>query len=640
MFSGHNKNEKIFVDLLNFNPFTDDRYNYDDDAFFQILVRRPNHASKRFKFLEQDEVYPVIMASLLGASKKVIDTMNTAFDVTSESILGALLFGDEKAVQYIVAKKGSRIFRSSVFGCSLIHLAIFCELSIEIVAYLIKKCPLEILWKKAYGKTPLLIACNKSAPVEVIELLLSSFPKSIGIVGENDAFPLHVTCGRSAPDTKVVKLLVERWPEVLLRVDADGNTPLHKACQKDAPLEIIKTLVDTCPKSIRVQNLSHEEPLQVIEASFKKLKAYLSFAVFFVKLMEDDNDRNIRFKIDELKSTIFDVRAMTFFYSYVSFCCRLGLIETEEKKEFICHGLKFLLKTLSDGCCDDETKRQFNIIAMKGISDSIVPSWHMEEFTFEEQSDSFCGERSLSSESFLSDESFNYISLGIDETKKRTIQELVNMLNAMKSSFRSKERVKTSSIFLTSILCCLSFGCEGNEPLLPKVVDFSSHEHIEDVIDSYRIDTIQGSFHHGTFMSHMSDDGQESNETCNSFWALGYILGSLDILLAPDSTPPETNTIGQTPNSPHHEQTEQLNTAAPGRSRPIVTRGQSNTETPGKARPILSRISRLEEELSLPPKGSIVMRVSRLALQITEDNVSERSLSDQVEMCEKAIFGE
>jgi len=640
MFSSHQKNEKIFVDLLNFNPFTDDRDNYDDDAFFQALIKRPNHASKPFKFLEQDDVYPVIMASLLGASKKVIDKMNTAFDVTSKCIVGALLFGDEKAVQHIVAKKGSRVFRSSVFGFSLIHLAIFCELSIEIVAYLIKKCPPEMLWKKAYDKTPLLIACNKSAPVEVIELLLSGFPKSIGVVGENDAFPLHVACGRSTPDTKVVKLLVERWPEVLLRVDADGNTPLHKACQQNTPLEIIKALVEACPRSIRVQNLSHKEPLQVIETSFKKLKAYLSFAVFFVKLMEDDNDRNIRFKIDELKSLVFDVRAMKFFYSYVSFCNRLGLIETEEKKEFIRRGLKCLKRTLSDGCCDDETRRQFNKIAMKGISDSVVPSWHFEEYTFEEQSDSFCGERSLSSESFLSDESFNYFSLGIDETKKRTTQELVNMLNAMKSSFRSNERVKTSSIFLTSILCCFSFSCDGNDPLFPKVVDFSSYEHIEDVIDSYGVDTIQGSFHHGTFMSHMGDDVLESNETCNLFWALGYILGSLNLLLTPDSTPPQNNTRGEIPNVPHHEQTAQLSPATPGRPRPILTQRELSTETSGKPFPILTRISRLEEELSLRAKGSIVMRVSRLALQITEDNVSERSLADQVEMCEKAIFGE
>mmetsp|Transcript_25609 Transcript_25609/g.33943 ORF Transcript_25609/g.33943 Transcript_25609/m.33943 type:complete len:435 (+) Transcript_25609:77-1381(+) len=229
--------------------------NSSTDDFVEFITKNPQVARAKYKFSEEGRnssssnsnnqnsvwsCYPLHMAVTLGASVEVIDALYRSFPEVIE----------EKC-----------IFHDLIEFTPLQAACCFQRSSVEVVSFLLEKCPMAIQEKGSHQMTSLHLACFKRASVNMVRLLLDTWPESIRERERFGQLPLHMACGRGA-SLDVVSLLLEKWPDSIKEKNNDGETPLHLACQGGSS-ETVSLLLNRCPEYISEKDRFGRLPLHI-----------------------------------------------------------------------------------------------------------------------------------------------------------------------------------------------------------------------------------------------------------------------------------------------------------------------------------------------------------------------------------------
>lgn len=148
---------------------------------------------------------------------------------------------------------------------------------LEVVAFLIERCPEALQEKDCRGQLPLHCAIQGGASPDVVRCLVHAHPTALQTKDEKGRLPLHLAVLKGDPfgDEEVVQCLVERCPEALLEKDDAGWIPLHVALRYRSPRGVVRRLVDGCPRSLQERDergflplhfaVHHGAPVEVIQ---------------------------------------------------------------------------------------------------------------------------------------------------------------------------------------------------------------------------------------------------------------------------------------------------------------------------------------------------------------------------------------
>jgi ankyrin repeat protein len=203
-------------------------------------------------------------------------------------------------VQFLVQTWHESLHVKNNYGWLSLHLAVRDSESLDLVRFLVEQCPPSVQMRTDdEWSTVLHIAAHYSRKLEIVQFVHQSWPDALreqsddgctplheatqgsfwgnralvrleiiryfldqlpGLVEETNRrgyLPLHFAAASHAtPD--VIRLLVERGPKYLLlaRLHDDGEVALHMAVAHNvhhgAPLDVVETLVELCPKALQV----------------------------------------------------------------------------------------------------------------------------------------------------------------------------------------------------------------------------------------------------------------------------------------------------------------------------------------------------------------------------------------------------
>lgn len=138
--------------------------------------------------------------------------------------------------------------------------------------------------------TPLHVAFQHAASMEVIDFLIRKCPDALGVVDMYHCTPLHFACACNDVPLSVIKLMIRLCPQTIGMQNLHGATPLHIACefrqrrandfhtrmqQRKGPFQDPE---ETEPRCI-IEYLAHEWPLAccLVSSSGKMMPLDLVF---------------------------------------------------------------------------------------------------------------------------------------------------------------------------------------------------------------------------------------------------------------------------------------------------------------------------------------------------------------------------
>jgi len=114
-----------------------------------------------------------------------------------------------------------------------------------------------LIWKRL----PIHLACHYNAPVGLIEALLHAFKDGSAMEDHLDgSLPLHMVC-KHGVELEVVKSVLRSCPQATKAVDIYGRVPLHKAIIQGSPFEAVEYLVQMDPESVVLVDQSGRNPI-------------------------------------------------------------------------------------------------------------------------------------------------------------------------------------------------------------------------------------------------------------------------------------------------------------------------------------------------------------------------------------------
>lgn len=115
------------------------------------------------------------------------------------------------------------------------------------------------------------LACKHDPPIDVINLLIEANPHAAFIRSHpHGELPLHYATGSYIASSDVINELVKLNPAAVAtqRTDDLRTTPLHQVCTFHAPYEIIKMLVDACPRALDIKDGLGRTPWDIAKIQY------------------------------------------------------------------------------------------------------------------------------------------------------------------------------------------------------------------------------------------------------------------------------------------------------------------------------------------------------------------------------------
>ncbi len=138
--------------------------------------------------------------------------------------------------------------------------------AVEILTFLLKKCPEAARHGEEKGRLPLFFAVQKKSP-EFCRLLIEGYPGSERMADSMGIMPLHLACAHNAIAT--VEYLYKLYPDAINHATTDGYYPIHCAIEsiteRDDPervIEVVKFLLD-CNPYVKLQKCAMRSSLRI-----------------------------------------------------------------------------------------------------------------------------------------------------------------------------------------------------------------------------------------------------------------------------------------------------------------------------------------------------------------------------------------
>lgn len=173
--------------------------------------------------------------------------------------------------------------RDRSFGNTLLHHAMQCRASPELVDFLLEEWPeaakeyqdpsndhVGPTAKPNYHWMPLHLGAISGAPVETMRMVLEAYPLAAQAADTLDqSLPLHLCIGREV-DMDVLELLLTAYPEGAAKLAGNMETPLYKAVAKSKP-PVVKRLLEAFPRAVKQKTfpLDNFYPLDMAKERLK-----------------------------------------------------------------------------------------------------------------------------------------------------------------------------------------------------------------------------------------------------------------------------------------------------------------------------------------------------------------------------------
>ncbi len=188
--------------------------------------------------------------------------------------------------------------------------------AVEILTFLIKKCPEAVRHATNEGCLPILSACLKRSP-EFCRVLIESYPGSEQMTDSSGIIPLHYACATNNVGT--VEYLYKLYPDGVNHAARDGFYPIHFAIEniteRDIPergIEVVKFLLD-CDPNVKLQKIFERSLLRsACERGYNDSNVETGIQV--IKIIYDAHPDAIDNEMFILCSQFFHQKVQTFIH--------------------------------------------------------------------------------------------------------------------------------------------------------------------------------------------------------------------------------------------------------------------------------------------------------------------------------------
>eukprot|EP00956_Cyclotella_meneghiniana_P009567 scaffold13204_cov66-Cyclotella_meneghiniana.AAC.6 len=161
--------------------------------------------------------------------------------------------------KYLVESEPKSIENSLTFACLHDHI------TVEIVQYILRKCPEEASRKDDHDRLPLHSLCGNrmatDASIEILKILLNTYPEGTAQAWSyrsRSVLPIHEAV--STKSLEFCKLLINANPELIRIQDGQhARLPIHYA-SSSGYFDVVKHLYELYPDSIRTMDRSGRYP--------------------------------------------------------------------------------------------------------------------------------------------------------------------------------------------------------------------------------------------------------------------------------------------------------------------------------------------------------------------------------------------
>ena len=183
-------------------------------------------------------------------------------------------------------------------GRTALHFALSRkDINIDLVHVLVEKGCGALSSKDNRGRLPLYVACENNAPLEIIKLLLemnaSTITRQHNAATSADKLPLlHVVIqnkhkAESGTICETLQVLVNHRSDLLQKRDKDGKTPLLYALLVNQDINVLKLLLELCPKYAQEKDNENMLPLHLACRTNASLEIIQMLVLAYPKAVEE-----------------------------------------------------------------------------------------------------------------------------------------------------------------------------------------------------------------------------------------------------------------------------------------------------------------------------------------------------------------
>ncbi|KAL3927220.1 MAG: hypothetical protein SGBAC_013169 [Bacillariaceae sp.] len=157
-------------------------------------------------------------------------------------------------------------------GRSALHWACNQYAKLEIVQYLSNAAKISLDEPANNGMYPLHYALREKAPVDVIEFIIQSNPQVASKEADGGWYPLHFACAK-IDSPKILISLLKACPIAMKKVTTEeSRLPLHYASAFQTSVDVVASLVQSAPETIRQSDKHEWTPLHIAAAYSSSLQ--------------------------------------------------------------------------------------------------------------------------------------------------------------------------------------------------------------------------------------------------------------------------------------------------------------------------------------------------------------------------------
>lgn len=195
-----------------------------------------------------------------------------------------------EVVKFLINKCPQCLTTLDSTGKYPIHHLVGSKNSLEIVQFMIHSCPESVQQVDTMGNLPLHLALQCHQPLDIIATIVQAYPESVSVGDRAGKYPIHFALSYDHC-IDIIDLLVSTRPNIVRQPDGLGDIPLHVALAFHCSSHIIALLVNGFAESVRMRDSQSRLPLHLAlmnRLKFDTIKLLLSFYPEIVKLKESD----------------------------------------------------------------------------------------------------------------------------------------------------------------------------------------------------------------------------------------------------------------------------------------------------------------------------------------------------------------